>query len=89
MVTLDKYGYASLLMPLKKTVSRRQDVQSVFNITTVAYVSNPDHIMNANELFGGKTRAVIIPEERALDIDTELDFKLAELLAREGFNKGM
>jgi N-acylneuraminate cytidylyltransferase len=81
MVILDQNGYTRLVMPLKKTVHRRQDVHPVFDMTTVAYVTRPDFVMNADEPFAGRTRAVVIPEERALDIDTEFDFTLAELLA--------
>jgi N-acylneuraminate cytidylyltransferase len=39
--------------------------------------------MTHSGLFGGRTRAVLIPPERAVDIDTLLDFTVAEcLLAR-------
>jgi CMP-N-acetylneuraminic acid synthetase len=33
-------------------------------------------------------RAVIVPPERAIDIDTELDFRFAELLMTERRGKG-
>ena len=81
MVTLDNNGFARLVMPLNKTVHRRQDAPPVFDMTTVAYVSRPDFILNADDMFVGKIRAVIIPEERALDIDTEFDFAVAEFMA--------
>lgn len=81
MVTLDKYGYAGVLMPLGKTFHRRQDFPPAFDMTTVAYVARPEFIKSAREMFHGRVKAVVIPEERALDIDTELDFTLAEFLA--------
>jgi N-acylneuraminate cytidylyltransferase len=44
--------------------------------------------MSKRSLFEGVVRAVVIPEERALDIDTPLDFKFAEfLIAREEYGK--
>jgi N-acylneuraminate cytidylyltransferase len=36
----------------------------------------------------GRVRAVVIPPERAVDIDTELDFRFAELLMAERRKKG-
>jgi len=39
--------------------------------------------LKAGALFKGKIKAVVVPAERALDIDTELDFKVAEILLNQ------
>jgi N-acylneuraminate cytidylyltransferase len=78
MVKLDQGGYAHLVMPLQKTICRRQDAPIVYDITTVVYAARPDFILNSSNIFDGKVRTVNVPPERALDIDTELDFQLAE-----------
>jgi len=80
MVTLDGKGFAKILIPTSKTMNRRQDAPLVYDITTVAYVVKPTFIMNAQSLFEGNVQSVEIAPERALDIDTELDFKIAEFL---------
>ena len=49
-------------------------------MTTVAYAARPDFVLSANSMFEGKVKAVIVPPERALDIDTELDFRIAEVM---------
>ena len=87
MVTLDQNSITKLVMPLKSGVCRRQDAPVVYDMTTVAYVARPDYILQANHLFEGRVRGVIIPEERGLDIDTELDFAFAELLMTRLKNK--
>lgn len=87
MVTLDEHSCAKLVLPLDKQIIRRQDAPPVYDMTTVAYVANPKFIMESKAIFEGKVKAVIIPEERALDIDTELDFKFAEFLINEGFRE--
>ncbi|MFH1310454.1 MAG: acylneuraminate cytidylyltransferase family protein [Candidatus Omnitrophota bacterium] len=80
MVFVDKNGYAELVSQPDKTIYRRQDASPVYDMTTVAYVGNPQFIMGANSIFEGKVKSIVIPEERAVDIDTELDFQFAEYL---------
>jgi CMP-N-acetylneuraminic acid synthetase len=80
MVSLDENGDVHLVMPVKKNIYRRQDASPVYDMTTVVYAARPDFIFNANSIFDGNAKMVLIPEERALDIDTEYDFKLAEFL---------
>jgi N-acylneuraminate cytidylyltransferase len=80
MVAINDSGLAELLIPPKGCVYRRQDVPAAFDVTTVAYAARPAFVLNANSMFEGKVKAVIIPPERALDIDTELDFRIAEVM---------
>jgi len=80
MITLDELNCAKLVMPLDTQIIRRQDAPPVYDMTTVVYVASPKFIMESKAFFEGRVKAVIIPEERALDIDTELDFKFAEFL---------
>jgi len=80
MVSIDENGYTILVLPPSKSISRRQDVSPVYDMATVAYVARPKFIMKANSIFDGKVGSIIIPEERAVDIDTELDFQFAEYL---------
>lgn len=73
----------SYVLPLLEeggTYYRRQDVPPVYEMTTVAYVTRPEFIRKANGIFEGRVKAVHVPNERALDIDTEFDFLIAELL---------
>jgi N-acylneuraminate cytidylyltransferase len=80
MIVLDKTGYARLVIPHSRTINRRQDAPCVYDITTVAYAARPEFVLSANSLFEGKVKTVLVPAERALDIDTELDLKVAEFL---------
>ena len=79
MTTNDDKGYSSIVIN-NDGVSRRQDAPKVFDMTTVAYVVKSEFIKKYNGVFEGKVRSVCIPEERAIDIDTILDFKIAEYL---------
>ncbi len=80
MVFTTEDGYSRLVIEQEKYVFRRQDVPVVYDMTTVAYVVRPEFVLSAENLFSGKIKHVVIPMERALDIDTEFDFKIAEFL---------
>jgi CMP-N-acetylneuraminic acid synthetase len=72
-------GLANLAVQPKRPVTRRQDAPSVYDLTTVAYVVDPEFVMVKDGIFEGHVRTVFVPKDRALDIDTHLDFKIAEL----------
>ncbi len=76
-------GYVKLLEESENEYYRRQDVPKVYDMTTVAYVSSPDFIKNNNKIFDGRVKAVLIPKERSVDIDDNIDFKIAEGLIKE------
>lgn len=78
MVRMAPDGAVSLASPLSGGIARRQDVPPLFDMTTVAYAARPAFILKANSLFEGKARAVRIPQERALDIDSEYDLAIAD-----------
>ena len=80
MVQQDSDGFLKVVMGNEKTYIRRQDTPKIYDITTIAYVTKPEYILNADGGFDGKVKGVEIPSERALDIDTELDFEFAEFL---------
>ena len=86
MIRVDSENYASLVIQSKDDIIRRQDSPKVFNMTTVAYVTYPEFILNNNNLFDGNVKVYKVPNERAIDIDTELDFSIAEFLIREKIN---
>lgn len=66
--------------------THRQDVPEMFDIATVAYVVKPSFVLKANHMFDGRVGFVYIPPERAIDIDTGLDFEIAECIATRLWN---
>ena len=80
MVINDNNGYSSIVNNNTNGITRRQDAPKVFDMTTVAYIVNSNFIKTSNSIFDGNVRSICIPEERAIDIDTALDFKIAEHL---------
>lgn len=85
MVKVHPDGFVGLVNLPDGAVTRRQDAPVVYDMTTVAYVAKPEFVMHSNGIFDGKVAQVKVPLERAVDIDTLLDFHIAEcwLAARE------
>lgn len=78
MVKQNADGTVGLVNPPQTYLIRRQDAPLVYDITTVCYVINPAFLMKHNSIFEGRLKAVYVPPERAIDIDTLLDFQIAE-----------
>jgi CMP-N-acetylneuraminic acid synthetase len=87
MVKLDSRGFANVVIADNSGINRRQDSPSVFDMTTVAYVVNAKFIMEHSGIFEGRVKAVHLPKERAIDIDTLLDFEYAEFLFQRNASK--
>ncbi len=68
-----------------RNISRRQEAPDFYDLSTVVYVASTKFVLGASRIFDGKTRAIVIPKERALDIDDLFDFRYAEFLLNEYF----
>jgi len=80
MVVAGEDGNVTLVVPPTVSIARRQDAPVVYDVTTVAYVVRPEHVMTTDSIFEGRVRQVHVPRERALDIDTLMDLTVAECL---------
>lgn len=87
MVKTNEDGTVGLVIPPQSAIARRQDVPVVYDMATVAYAARPEFVLTKNALFEGRVRAVKVPTERAVDIDTLLDFQMAECLLKVGMQK--
>ena len=82
MVKINQDGYTELVNPPQSPFVRRQDVPVVYDMTTVCYVLRSEFVMTHNSIFEGAVKAVHIPAERAIDIDTLLDLQIAQGLLK-------
>ena len=79
MVFREDDGTSSLVLK-KNSISRRQEAPKVYDMTTAAYLSTPSFIKNNDGIFEGHVKSVIIPKERAIDIDDEIDYLLTKVI---------
>jgi CMP-N-acetylneuraminic acid synthetase len=80
MVTENPDGTYRLVNAPSLAISRRQDAPIVYDMATVCYVVNSEFVMSHDSIFEGRVGVVQVPTERAIDIDTLLDFQIAEVL---------
>ena len=83
MTKINNEGFAEIVNQSNSPVFNRQGAPKIYDMSTVIYVISSSHIKKNNHLFEGLVRQIIIPDERAIDIDTQLDFDIAEMLLKK------
>jgi len=83
LVEVDKNGKVYLSKKLDTQIVRRQDTPKSYDMNASIYIWKRDIILNRESLFLENTGLYVMPEERSIDIDTELDYKFVEFLMRE------
>jgi N-acylneuraminate cytidylyltransferase len=74
----DNGGYISMNWPEYKN-TRSQDLEPAYHDSGTFYWVKTDALLEHNQILTSQTGAVIIDEIEVQDIDTEMDWKLAEL----------
>lgn len=80
LVELDQNGFATLSKKLERPVVRRQDGPKCYDMNASVYVWRRDALFSGATVFNPDTLIHVMPEERSIDIDSELDFKLVEFI---------
>jgi CMP-N-acetylneuraminic acid synthetase len=76
-------GYLKSLFGDKYLMRRRQDLEKVYMPNGAMYISTPENRRKYKSFYCSKTIPYIMPPERSIDIDNEVDFMLAELLVKK------
>jgi len=87
LVELDDGGVVRLSKPLEKPLVRRQDSPQCFDMNASIYVWKRSALFDYPTVFNVDTRLFAMPEERSIDIDTELDFQIVEFIMRKRVTK--
>lgn len=73
-------GFAEIVKKSTKPIVRRQDAPAVYSLTPAAYVVKKETLYTVEHWSQAKCKIYPIPRERAIDIDTEIDFEIVEFL---------
>ncbi len=77
-----------LSKPTDPPILRRQDAPACYDMNASIYVWQRDAFMQDAKVFYDDTRLFVMPENRSIDIDSELDFSLVELIFRQRDGRG-
>lgn len=83
LVEPDESGALHVSKPLPGGVVARQQAPKVYEHAASTYVLDPAYLRRAKSLFEGRVIPYVMPSERCIDIDSELDFKIVEMLMKE------
>lgn len=76
-------GSVGLSKSANPPITRRQDAPRCFDMNASIYVWRVAPFLEQPAVFYPDTRLFEMPEERSIDIDSDLDFALVELLLRQ------
>ncbi len=82
LVEMNKNGYVELSKKANPPIIRRQDAPICFDLNASIYVWSRESLLKSISVLSEKTGIYEMPEERSLDIDSELDFQFVEFLMR-------
>ncbi len=82
MYSLDAAGRLYPVTTLGYTTLRRQDLPRTYALNGAVYIAETKWLESHRTFLGPETIAFIMPRDRSLDVDTELDLKICEVLLR-------
>jgi len=81
-----KNGFLKPLLGQKFLNMRRQDLPKVYFPNGAIFIARPEILKKYRSFYTNKIKPYIMPKEKSVDIDTEFDFLLAEVLMKRFFN---
>ena len=76
-------GYARLAIEPETPVTRRQDCPDVYDLNNSIWIFSKKAILEEKNRIPGKSTIYIMDESRSVDVDTETDLKILEVLMKE------
>lgn len=81
LIELDQDKIPCLSKKINHSIVRRQDSPECFDMNASIYVWERDYLLADGHIFTANTALYVMPEERSIDIDSELDFEIVAYLA--------
>ena len=67
---------------MNNKILRRQDAPITYDMNASIYIWKRNYLINSDNLFSKNTSLYIMPEERSIDIDSQLDWDIVEYLIK-------
>jgi len=81
-------GFLKPLLGKENLKRKRQDFEKIYLPNGAIFIAKFETLKKYNSFFSSSTIPYVMPFERSIDIDVEIDFILAELLYRKKRNGG-
>ena len=78
--TINRHGILTDALIKNVAACRRQDTEQLYQLNGAIFITKPDALLREQTFYPRVTHAYVMPTERSLDIDTEFDFHIAELI---------
>lgn len=83
MMEIGNDGFAHIVKQTDRPIVRRQDAPVVYSLTPAAYVIKKSALFEFEHWSKARCKIYPMPRTRAVDIDTEIDFKIVEALIQQ------
>lgn len=80
LVEMNETGFVGLAKKLDKPIVRRQDAPKCFDMNASIYGWKRESFFYLETVINPETKIYVMPEERSIDIDSDLDFEIVKLL---------
>ena len=86
LVETNENGALRVSKELPYPVVARQQAPVVYEHVGSTYVISTNYLREASGLYAGQVIPYVMPQERCLDIDSDLDFRIVQFLMTERIN---
>ena len=76
----DGSGRVELVNRPPERINNRQQAPKCYDVAPNTFIIRCDFLLEAQSIYDGDTRGVLLPRENCIDIDSDLDFKIADFL---------
>ncbi|CAN1212231.1 N-acylneuraminate cytidylyltransferase [Tumidithrix helvetica PCC 7403] len=83
MYMVDADSRMRSLMQSADVIPRRQDLPTVYALNGAIYVAKCEWLLQTKSFLTEETIAYLMPQERSLDIDTEIDLAILEIMLQD------
>lgn len=83
IVELNEDGFVRISKPTEPPLTRRQDSPACFDMNASIHIWLRERLLTSDERFQDDTILFVMPFERSIDIDTDIEFEINELLMKK------
>jgi CMP-N,N'-diacetyllegionaminic acid synthase len=83
MFTMDSRGIMEPLLKADSRALRRQELPAVYALNGAVYAAKCDWLLEYETFITRETVGFLMPQDRSLDIDTELDLRIAQCIVQQ------